>query len=169
MFSRKPIPTDCSFPVVSGAGASIRRCIATARCSDSRSLNCSVPVLLVWPTIVKQDARGRAFAGDQANPHRVLAADLRIREELERPRAIEKLDGEAVGREPELHDLRERLFGVIGASQLRVDEIEAVEHAHLLTLGPRGGRFVIAQRFLVVSGLVELRGLGDQRVDRDTR
>ena len=74
------------------------------------------------------------------------------------PGTIEELDRQAVGREAEGDDLRERLLGVVGAPELGVDEIEAVEHAQLLALGARRGRFVVAQRFRVVAGLVELRG-----------
>ncbi len=85
------------------------------------------------------------------------------------PGTVEKLDRQAVGREAEGNDFRERLFGVVGASQLRIGEIEAVEHAQLRSLGSCRGRVVIAQRFRVVACLVELRGFTHQGIDRHSR
>src|SRR6185503_772960 len=64
--------------------------------------------------------RRRAFARDEAHPHRVLTADLRIGEEHERSWPIEKLHRQAVRREPERDDFRKGLFGLVVAPELRV-------------------------------------------------
>jgi hypothetical protein len=54
MFWRKPMPAVL-VRAPSAADSAVSRCLmALARCSDSASLTCSEPVLLVWPTTFMQ-------------------------------------------------------------------------------------------------------------------
>ena len=107
------------------------------------------------------------FAGDNAKPHVVGAADFRIRQKIHGARAEEELDRQAVGCKAKRDDFRERFFRVVGASKLRVGEVEPVEDAQLLPFGSRRGGLVVAQGLRIVAGFVESRTFGDQRADRE--
>src|SRR5450432_3950121 len=87
---------------------------------------------------------GSDFARDEAQPHVVRAADLWVTQELQGPRTKQEFDRKAVGCEAKSDDFRERFFRIVGTPKLRIREVETVEDAQLLSLGPPCGRLVVA-------------------------
>ena len=168
-FSRKPIPTDDE------AARGFRRLGLDLALDGDRSLQREPLVELLRSGVARVTDDGEAtlrrrdFARDQAQPHVVRAADFRVRQELERAGTEQELDREAVGREAEGDDFRERFFGVVGTPELGVRKIEAVEDAQLLSFGTRRRRLVVAQRLRIVARFVAVGAFADQGVDRQPR
>ena len=128
-----------------------------ARCSDSASLVCSEPVLLVWPTMFMQTLAAVPSLRDLAQPHRVGAADLRVGPELGAARVEQELHAELVVGDAERDDAAERLLGLGGAAELDGGEVDAVEDAQLLAGRHRQRAAVLAERLDVALLVVERR------------
>ena len=134
-----------------------------ARCSESASLDCSEPVLLVWPTTFMQTRAAGAFLGDLAQPHRVGAAHLGVGPELGAARVEQELHAELVVGDAEGDDAAEGLLGLGRAAELDARQVDAVQDAQLLAGRRRQGAAVPAERLDVALLVVERGRFVDQR------
>src|ERR1700694_4229708 len=62
----------------------------------------------------------RDFARNQAQPHGVGAADLRIGQEIQRAGTEQEFDGKTVGRKTEGNDFRECFFSLVATPELAI-------------------------------------------------